>query len=143
MGDEATYFWGSVFYAKGHLVEVRRIRPPRPYQRALAELGLSQDINPFVRAGDETLIWADRPFHSGITGRDGLVIDSAFIPKDFSEFQISILDADFPKSWTDDECLMWLRMSGSPIPEAAMQRGNMLDWPIHHDNTPQACKSRP
>ena len=141
IGDTAIYSWGRAFYAGDHLVAIERIGPPRPYSAALAEFGLPENSEPYVRDADGTMIWNDRPFKSGIQSSQGLVIDSAFLPADLSEFHIWILDGYHPKSWTDDECVMWLRMSGSKIPQAAMQRGDVLYWPIHHDNTPQACNS--
>lgn len=141
IGDTAAYSWGKVIYAGNHLVAIQRNSPPHPYSAALAEFGLPVDSEPYVRDADGTMIWNNRPFNSGIRSSEGLVIDSAFLPADFSELHIWILDGYHPKSWTDDECVMWLRMSGSKIPEAAMQRGNVIYWPINHDNTPQACNS--
>jgi hypothetical protein len=141
IGDTATYSWGKVVYAGNHLVAIQRMNPPHPYSAALAEFGLPKDSEPYVREGDGTLIWNNRPFNSGIQSSQGLVIDSAFLPADFSEFHIWILDGYHPKSWTDDECVMWLQMSGAKIPEAAMQRGNAIYWPLNHDDTPQVCNS--
>lgn len=141
LGDTATYSWGSVYYANNHLVAVQRTGPPRPYSAALAEFGLAQGSEPYIRDSDGTMLWNNRPFKSGIETPQGLVIDSAFLPSDFSELHIWILDGYHPKSWTDDECVMWLRMSGNKIPEAAMQRGDAIYWPLNHDNTAQACNS--
>ena len=141
IGDTAMYKWGKLFYASDHLVAVDRFGPPRSFGAALAEFGLPEDSQPHIRGSDGTMVWEGHLHESGIKCCGGIVVHSAFMPADFRELNVWILDADEPAKWTDEECLMWLRFSGSPIPDKAMQRGNSLYWPIHHDNTPQACSS--
>lgn len=139
LGDEADYPWGLAGYNQSHLnfLILRLQTKPKNFEEAFVVLGLPTPNPPFVAkggAGETQPVWQDHPFKTGYTCCSDLAFQSIWISSDWKEMHILILDLDAPEEWSRQQCTMYVRRTGLPLPKDAVFRGDPLQWRIRSKN---------
>jgi hypothetical protein len=132
LADEADYPWGSVGYnhSRFNFLIYKFQSKPDSYEKAFQLLKLPPPNPPYVREVDGTQIWHDVPFHSAFTCCGTFSPDDIFISGNGAEIHVLILDMDDPQGWNDQQCAMYIQLTGLPLPEAARLRGDPTLLPI-------------
>ena len=120
-GDRAIYQWGELIYMEGVLcfLNYRFTPPPADYRAALAELGLPDGPAPYLRPVDQNRIWSSwSHVYPSFNCCEGLEFSDMLITGDLSEIDIWLFAADWPKTWTSRQKLMWKQRTSRPLPRS-------------------------
>lgn len=145
-GDEADYAWGTLSYNQSRLIRLtyKFVKQPED-EDAFRLLNLPLTNQPHVGGPNQphvmpsgTRIWDDRPlaFHTGYRCCETFAPENIFISGNREvgwEMVVVILDLDDPRGWTDEQCSMYVKRTGLPLPDAAKFRGSLIDRPITLD----------
>lgn len=132
LADEADYAWGIAGYNQSRLnfLILRFQTRPNNYEDAFRLLSLPKPRPPFVAKGGTQPFWQDHPFGTGYTCCSGLAFQSVWISSDWKEMHLLILDLDAPEEWSEQQCAMYIRRTGLPLPKGATFKGSPLNWPV-------------